>query len=170
MVIFVGDNGTPSAVVDSGVDRSKAKGTVYQRGVRVPLIIAGPQVVNGGRVEDALISGTDLFATIADLSGQSQTSGIDSISLQPYLAATTHPTARSWVYTETFTGTSPDNGSAALRDSRYKLVENLGAIIGFYDLQSDPEETTNLYGIALTSSQQASYDTLRVQLNALHGH
>ena len=170
MVIFVGDNGTPSAVVDSGVDSSKAKGTVYQRGVRVPLIIAGPQVVNGGRVEDALVSGTDLFATIAELTGQSQTSGIDSVTLQPYLGATTHPTARTWVYTETFTGTSPDNGSAALRDSRYKLVENLGSIIGFYNLQSDPEETINLYGSLLNTSQQASYDTLKAQLYALHGH
>lgn len=170
MVIFIGDNGTPAAAVDAGVDSAKAKGTVYQRGVRVPLIIAGPQVVNGGRVEDALVSGTDLFATIAELTGQTQTTGVDSVTLQPYLAATTHPAARTWVYTETFSGSSPDNGSAAIRDSRYKLVENAGAIIGFYDLQNDAEEATNLQGTTLSTTQQASYDTLKAQLNSLHGH
>lgn len=170
MVIFVGDNGTPSAAVDAGVDASKAKGTVYQRGVRVPLIVAGPHVVNGGRVEDALVSGTDLFATLAELTGQSASTGIDSVTLMPYLTASSHPSARTWVYTETFTGSGPDSGSAALRDSRFKLVENLGTVIGFYDLQTDPEEATNLYGTTLDATQQASYDTLVAQLNALHGH
>lgn len=169
MVVFIGDNGTPSAVVDAGIDSAKAKGTVYQRGVRVPLIIAGPQVVDGGRVEDGLASGVDLFATISDLAGQSAASGVDSVCLMPILKHTAS-SVRAWVYTETFTGSSPDDGSAALRDARYKLVEDKGALVGFYDLQSDAEETTNLYGTSLSAAAQASFDTLKAQMNSLHGH
>lgn len=169
MVVFIGDNGTPSAVVDAGVDSAKAKGTVYQRGVRVPLIVAGPQVLDGGRVEGGLASGVDVFATVAELTGQSGATGVDSISLVPLLKHTA-ASVRSWVYTETFTGTSPDNGSAALRDTRYKLVEDKGAIVGFYDLQTDAEETTNLYGTTLSAAAQASFDTLKAQLDSLHGH
>src|SRR5262249_33719596 len=38
-IIFLGDNGTPSEVAETPVDSKRAKGTVYQGGVHVPLVI-----------------------------------------------------------------------------------------------------------------------------------
>jgi arylsulfatase A-like enzyme len=49
-VIFVGDNGTSSGVIARPYPRAKAKGTVYEGGVRAPLLIAGAGVANKGRI------------------------------------------------------------------------------------------------------------------------
>ncbi len=170
MVIIVGDNGTPSDVVDAGVDSSKAKGTVYQRGLRVPMIIYGPSVQSAGRVVDSVVSVTDVFATIADLTGQSQTTGIDSVSMLPYLNNSASGSLRSNVYAETFIGNSPHNGDAAMRDARYKLIESDGVYIGFYDLQNDPEEENNLLNTSLSAEAQASLTSLQAAFDSLHGH
>lgn len=169
-VIVVGDNGTPSNAVDAGVDSSKAKGTVYQRGVRVPMIISGANVVNGGRVLDDLVSVTDVFATIAALRGQTADSGVDSVSMLPYLDNSAGQTLRSYVYTETFTGSSVHNGSAAVRDARYKLIESGGSYIGFYDLQNDPEESNNLLNTTLDATAEASLANLKAEFDRLHNH
>ena len=44
MVIVLGDNGTLGTTVKLPFDSSRAKGTAYQTGVWVPLIVAGPLV------------------------------------------------------------------------------------------------------------------------------
>lgn len=170
MVLVLGDNSTPGAVVDSGVSAAKAKGTVYQRGVRVPLIISGPLVANGGRALDDLVSVTDVFATIADIQNLDKSSGSDSVSLLPYINNSASSTLRSTVYTEMFSGSSSHNGNAALRDARYKLVESLGVYTEFYDLQSDPEETTNLINSTLDATASASLTALKAQFDSLHQH
>jgi arylsulfatase B len=170
MIIVVGDNGTPANVADAGVDSSKAKGTVYQRGVRVPMIISGPLVANGGRVTADPVSVTDVFATVAEISGQSQSTGVDSVSLVPYITNSASSALRSTVYTESFSGSNTHNGNAAMRDARYKLIESLGVYIGFYDLESDPEESNNLINSTLDSSAAASLASLKAAFDSLHNH
>lgn len=44
MIVILGDNGTLGTEVKSPFDPTRAKGTAYQTGVWVPLIVAGPQV------------------------------------------------------------------------------------------------------------------------------
>ncbi len=67
-IIFIGDNGNTTQTAQiSNTDR--AKGTIYQYGVHIPFLIAGPSVVNPGRVSEALVNTTDLFATILELFG-----------------------------------------------------------------------------------------------------
>src|SRR5699024_8900762 len=45
VVIIVGDNGSLPQTVKLPFDPSRAKGSAYQTGVWVPLIVAGPQVI-----------------------------------------------------------------------------------------------------------------------------
>jgi arylsulfatase B len=70
-VIVLSDNGTPEEVVTPPWDPVRSKGTLYEAGVRVPLIIAGPRVAAPGSVSRALVHVTDLFATVVDLAGVS---------------------------------------------------------------------------------------------------
>jgi arylsulfatase A-like enzyme len=65
-VIFVGDNGVPPPVKDATGGLRSTKGSVYEGGVRVPLIVAGAGVTRRGR-EDELFVTTDLYATILNL-------------------------------------------------------------------------------------------------------
>ena len=72
VIIYMGDNGTPRRVFQ-GPSRQRAKGSVYQGGVAVPMIISGRGVSRTGEREDALVSSVDLFATIANLAGAGTT-------------------------------------------------------------------------------------------------
>ena len=67
-VIFMGDNGTYDPVVGAPFRRGRAKGTIYEGGVNVPLIVSGPGVPRGS-VSEALVNSTDLFATILEMAG-----------------------------------------------------------------------------------------------------
>ena len=66
-ILFIGDNGTPKEVTVAPFLPSHAKQTLYEGGVRVPLIAAGYPVTNGGRVSDALVNATDVYASVLEL-------------------------------------------------------------------------------------------------------
>lgn len=68
-VIFLGDNGTSRYVVVPPFESYKAKGSVYQGGVHVPLIVWGSQVLSEGSTSDALVNTTDVYATVLDIAG-----------------------------------------------------------------------------------------------------
>ena len=64
IVIFIGDNGSPPDVAQAPFDENKMKGTMYNGGVQVPMIVSGPAVINAGREVDELINSTDIYHTI----------------------------------------------------------------------------------------------------------
>ena len=105
-VILIGDNGSTGAVVLPPYEPSKAKGTLYQGGVRVPLIVSGAGIVAPGRAHPGLVQASDLFATVLELCGAdlagiaAELPPLDTVSLVPYLQAPLLPSLRSIVRTE----------------------------------------------------------------------
>jgi Sulfatase len=69
MVIIIGDNGTYAPGVKAPFDLNRAKGYVYQTGVWVPLIVAGPLVDSPDREVKSMISITDLFQLFGEIAG-----------------------------------------------------------------------------------------------------
>ena len=69
MVIIIGDNGTFAPGVKVTFDSSRATGYVYQTGVWVPLIVAGPLVAYPGRQVTSMVNIADLFSSSACLPG-----------------------------------------------------------------------------------------------------
>jgi arylsulfatase A-like enzyme len=137
-VILTSDNGTGELAVVPPYDPARAKGSVYQGGVQVPLIVRSPhlapQLVGG--TSEALISLADVFDTVRQLAGAPSASHAeDSQSFLPILRGERTHVRRS-VYTELFgpnfipdpaTGAPPvgyvcNRHDQALRDARYKLV------------------------------------------------
>ena len=160
-VIFVGDNGTANEATDGGTPPSHSKGTVYEGGVNVPLIITGPGVVPGEC--RALVNTTDLFATIADLAGV-PSSAEDSVSLLPYLSDPKLPSLREWVFAESF---GKENYQRAIRGARYKLIRRYDGVAvseSFYDLQEDPSEQTDLLLGTLSPEEEDAYLLLRCRI------
>ncbi len=165
-VFFLGDNGTTAQVSEPPFSPMKSKGSVFEGGVNVPLIVRGPGVAVGESA--SLVGVTDLFATIGDLTGTGVTAQ-DSISFASVLA---NPAERPrlTVYAETF----GPNGSSlpiadhdyTVRDDRYKLMVRPGQPDAVYDLQDDPFETVNLLAGA-TPAAQANYDRLRAHVEAI---
>lgn len=176
LIIFIGDNGTSGSATTAPFNPEGAKGTVYEGGINVPLIITGPGVVAGAECA-ALVSTTDLFATVAEFAGHQQSTGDDSVSLVPYFAQPSLPSLRSWVYSEEFTplGFGPfDTWDQAARDDQYKLIRRhdeslLTTQTEFYDLSVDPFEKSDLLGSPLTPVQSAAYDKLTTEIKTLLG-
>ncbi len=70
MVVVVGDNGSFFEVAKLPYDPLRSKGTVYQTGVSVPLIVAGPLVKGPtGRDVKALVNVADLYDLFGEIAG-----------------------------------------------------------------------------------------------------
>ena len=141
-VIFMGDNGSPGQLSGKRGSKSKAKGSLYDGGTRVPLVVTGPDVPKG-RV-DSLVNSTDLFATILALVGV-QADASDSIDFSDTIINGA-PTQRTHAYSE-ISSTNAQGEAVngwAIRDDRYKLINYDGRSPELYDMQSDPSEARNL--------------------------
>jgi arylsulfatase A-like enzyme len=155
-VIFIGDNGSHWDVTLPPFDSERSKASLYEGGINVPLIIAGPLVERPGREVSAVVDATDVFATVAEIAGVDldavvpmAAGPLDSVSLLPYLGDPNASPVRTSVYAEIFSpnGVGPnENVKRAIRDQRYKLIRTGWSPGGdeFYDLVTDPFERRNL--------------------------
>lgn len=168
-IIFLGDNGTTGQVIQPPYASGQAKNTIYEGGVKVPLIAAGPAVVNPGRTNDTLVHAVDVFATILEMAGITNlatltTNAIDSQSFLPALTGISNLTRH--VFVEKFGTNSPSADGRALRNGQFKLLSFDAGGEECYDLLADPAEKTNLLSGALTATQQANYYSLTMRLGS----
>jgi len=162
VVIFVGDNGTPAEAVQPPYIRYRAKSTLFEGGIHVPLIVAGAGVTRQGQRESALINTTDLFATIADLAATGVKRSGDSISFKHLLVDEPGP-KRSFIYAELHNTLSDKyNNGWTIRDNRYKLIEfeEPSRHSRLFDLIEDSFEGTNLLEANPTAKNRAIADGL----------
>jgi hypothetical protein len=91
VIVVVGDNGSFADNVRLPFDPAHSKATVYQTGVWVPLIVAGPMVASPNRTVRSMVNIVDLFGFFSDVAGIDArevvppTHGLDSQPLLPYL-------------------------------------------------------------------------------------
>jgi arylsulfatase A-like enzyme len=164
-IIFIGDNGTPNEVAQN-LDSLLSKGTIYEHGVQVPFIIAGPSVVDPGRSSDALVNTVDLFATIVELFGFnnwqqyiSPNRPVDSKSIMPVIKNTANQ-IRPWGFTEMFNSKSKANDGKAIKNTSYKLLHFNKGKREFYYLPNDSDEINNLLKTTVTDSDFVNYQYL----------
>ncbi|MBK9386710.1 MAG: sulfatase-like hydrolase/transferase [Planctomycetes bacterium] len=167
-VIFFSDNGTSTGLTQSNL--RGAKGTLYEGGVSVPLILAG-QAVSWQGASDELVQDCDLFATALAIAwgfpGPLQLA--DAHSLVPVLLGGRG--TRRHCYSEEFrpNGQAPPATFAeTARDARWKLISGSSGSTEFFDLLLDPSETTPLALSGLTPPQLAAYNILQGILSS-HG-
>jgi arylsulfatase A-like enzyme len=158
IVIFIGDNGTPNQVAQSPYSAMRAKGSIYQGGVNVPMVVSGYGVTRMGERETALVHTTDLFTTIANMTGVTVQEINNSASFYNLLSDA-DATERTYVYTE-----RSNNGiSYTIRDNTYKLIVNDNGSEQLYHLISDPYEGSNLIGTTLSAEATAAKAALEAE-------
>lgn len=141
LIIFLGDNGTPSLAVDANVfDSARAKNTLYEGGVRVPLVVSGAGVSRQGVRDAALVHTVDLFPTLLHILGVSAALPLDGESFSEVLSREDAGT-REFNYTEFV---SDAVTGWAVRDVRYKLIHFEDGMEELYDLSVDLREESNL--------------------------
>jgi len=141
LIIFVGDNGTPRAVIDTAsYESSHGKNSLYEGGIRVPMVVAGKGVSRQNEREKALVNTVDFYATVAEAAGLGEPAETDSMSFYGLLSDDSSPT-RDHNYSE-FVGTSVDGWT--VRNEDYKLMVLADGSREFYRLDIDPREVSNL--------------------------
>jgi arylsulfatase A-like enzyme len=141
MIVYIGDNGTPTQTVDANVfTAGKVKNSLYEGGIRVPMVVSGKGVGRSNARESALINTVDFYATFANIAGNTVTQVNDGYSfaslLQPGGTA-----ARQYNYSEFQSDTV--NGWT-VRNAQYKLLQNLSGTQELYDVSTVLKEQTNL--------------------------
>jgi len=153
IVVFFSDNGVTPFVAPDGPLRGY-KGTLYEGGIRVPLILSLPGGMQG-KVMDTPVMGIDLYPTLLDLAGidPPEDYKLDGQSLRPLLTGEGGFRDRSlfWHFPAYLQGeygmkelwrTRP---VSVVRKGNCKLIENLeDGSLELYDLEKDPGETINL--------------------------
>ncbi len=158
IIIFIGDNGTPNQVAQSPYASNKAKGSLYQGGINVPMFISGAGVNRSGE-DNSLICSTDLFSTIAELAGVDVSEIHDSKSFKTLL--NNEAEHRAFQYTE------KDDGMDDLwtiSNGEYKLIITSTGQEEMYDLKNDPYENSNLLVGSLSDSEANAKAALEEEL------
>ena len=147
VIVFTSDNGAVRFWGSNGGLRG-TKGTLYDAGIRVPLIIRLPDGTGAGRVSTVPVHGCDLFPTLLDLAGVTPPAvlQLDGASLVPVLrGAGGFPAERPlfWHYPHyNMHGATP---ASALRVGDLKLLEFFeDGRRELYDLRVDPAEKKDL--------------------------
>ena len=94
VIVVLGDNGSYLTVVNDPFDPSRSKGTPYQTGVWVPLVISGANVVAPGRKVKAMVNAIDLFQLFSEIAGVNPRKYVPKgrpLDAQPMLGYLTKP-------------------------------------------------------------------------------
>jgi arylsulfatase A-like enzyme len=171
-IIVVGDNGTDGAIALPPMNPMRVKGSLYDGGSHVPLIVHGPAVLQPGRTSSALVSGVDLMPTILDLCHVPPPASVgvhplDGVSFVPLLQNSL-PSVRDHVYVDM--SSSYSGGGYAIRDAVWELLRiqsQLPQHQEMYDYAADPLETTDLLTSPLSGAAAAACSRLSAILDRL---
>ena len=165
IVIFLSDNGglvgkSKAKSVTSNYPLRSGKGSLYEGGTRVSMIVKWPNVTRAGSVCDQPVSSIDLYPSILDITSLAgdpdHNADVDGISIAQLLKNPTKRLARKdlyWHYPHYYATTGP---VSSIRQGDWKLLEyfedgraelyNIKKDIGEkYDLaEKEPEKTEQL--------------------------
>jgi arylsulfatase A-like enzyme len=148
MIFVVCDNGTERQVVTAPHDSRHGKPTVYQLGIRVPMIVSGPlvpdQVPTGGFDCRALVCAVDFWHTIAEITGADETRAfeelgfsepypeLDSVSFLPQVQSPWELGSRALAFSQVFGPPGAFRPSQCMRvnlraitDGEYKYIRSM---------------------------------------------
>ena len=148
MVIFTSDNGGLQDYATDNDPLRAGKGYPYEGGIRVPLIVRWPGVIESGRVCEVPVSSVDHFPTLVELAGARLLSDrvIDGESLVPVLKGTgsLRREAIFWHFPHYRGEVIP---YSIIRKKGWKLIKRYeGRTFELFNLKEDLSEKNDLSG------------------------
>lgn len=137
LVIFINDNGGANGIGTVNTPLKNFKGSVYEGGTRVPMIIAGPGLPENDTYHEPIHS-IDILPTCLEAAGAIPPADIDGVSLIPHLKGTTTEPPHEVL-------TIRSESKVGVRKGKWKLTSNsTSAPFSLFDLSSDIGESTDL--------------------------
>jgi len=142
---YIYENDTLLYVASSNDPLKAEKGTIYEGGIREPMIVRWPGKIKPGTVSDVPVTSVDFFPTLAELSGTElpSTQVFDGESLVPLLQGEIVNEERPvfWHYPVYH----HDRPASAVRKGNWKLIHYLDDDSRLlFNLEDDIGETSNL--------------------------
>jgi len=150
LAVFTSDNGGLSTAEGSPTSNAPlraGKGWLYEGGIRVPLIVKGPEIDRPGRISEVPVVTTDLAATMMDLAGTPDTAKkeLDGVSLLPLLMGRGNPDRDAIFWHYPHYGNQGGLPGGAIRHGDWKLIEFYeDNRIELYNLEQDSGERHDL--------------------------
>ena len=149
LVIYIGDNGGSTPIYANNGPLRGSKYTLYEGGLRVPLIISWPGTIQSGRLSGNVVSAMDLFPTICAAAGVGVPENLDGQDILPLLTGEAPSLQHKTLIWDTSHESAVRQGKWKLRTAksnehakRQGVDLELGEFL--YDLNSDPGEAKNL--------------------------
>ncbi|MFO0869567.1 MAG: sulfatase-like hydrolase/transferase [Pirellulales bacterium] len=147
LVVFTSDNGGVLEYQARNGPWRSGKQHLYEGGLRVPCAVRWPGQTTAGQHISAVATSMDLFPTLLAAAQAPLPEGIDGVSLLELLRGQQTTLAPRDLYFVRREGGPAYGGKTieALRRDRWKLLQDSPfAPLELYDLERDPQETTNL--------------------------
>jgi len=154
LVLFMSDNGGyinpfDGQPVTNNAPLRSGKGSLYEGGLRVPMIAGGAGVGRHGVADATPVVSQDIYRTILDVAGLGGSDGyraaVDAVSLASLIGGESRTLAREQLcfhYPHYYATTTP---ASSIRRGQWKLIEYFeGPRLELYDLANDPGETRDL--------------------------
>ena len=144
------------------------KRLMHEPSIRVPLQVRYPKRIPAGTVREEMVLDIDLALTFLDLAGLPISSHMQGKSVLPLAKQADPGFRKKWLY-EYYEYPNPENVAVhrGIRTDRYKLIhyyKDDPEAFELYDLEKDPKETQNLYGLPEHAALQGP---LKERLEAL---
>lgn len=119
-----------------GEKEISGKNTLWDRSTRVPFIIAGPGLNQGGRCNQP-VELLDIYPTLVDVCGLPERDGLEGLTLAAQLDNANTPRSRPAI-------TTHNQGNHGIRTDRWRYIRYADGSEELYDMINDPNEFTNL--------------------------
>ncbi len=145
LIIFTSDNGPVenevSTFFHSAGRLRGTKGTLYEGGLKVPMIIKWPNAVPAGAVSNVPWMFVDVFPSLVEMAGAAYSGQLDGLSLLPTILGQDQDLSDRFLYWEFPRKRLWQAG----RLGKWKGVrEGTDQPLELYNLEKDPNETTNV--------------------------
>ena len=171
-ILFTSDNGGLSLKGSrsgephtQNLPLKQGKGSLYEGGIRVPMIAAGPQIKPGSVSKQYIVS-EDYFTTILQMANafpKTMKQVVDGINFLPVLQGKQKKLDQQksivWHYPNNWTNVNVKGISwaSAIRQGDWKLIYfHKHQILELYDLSKDIEEQHDLSGVELAKTKALS--------------
>lgn len=151
VVMFASDNGAhkegghdPNFWNSTGSLRGY-KRDMHEGGIRTPMLVRWPGVVEAGRTTDHLSGFQDVLPTVAELVGQPAPKRIDGLSFLPTIKGNARQQKQhEYLYIEFCKGNDQQIYSQAVRQGDWKAYRQVKQSLQLFNLTDDPYEQNDL--------------------------
>lgn len=166
IIVYLSDNGGSTPIYADNSPLRGSKYTLYEGGIRVPILISWPGQTPTGKISDKIMSALDIFPTLCGMAGVEIPAHLDGIDLSSFVLEEQNDERERALFWDTGREAAVRKGKWKLRTAwndqhaRYEMVElELGTFL--YDLEKDPGENTNLSDKqpAILQELQQEFDT-----------